>query len=126
MRRRPSRPRAPRGLGLALAANTTYSFEYYILFTSAATNTGIGLALTGPATPTMISYSVNIPTSATDGTGALFSGWGTAYDDTVVGNNSPAVDTTHVARIHGVIRTGAAVGHALAAVPQRDTERASA
>jgi hypothetical protein len=58
----------------------------------------------------VISYSVNIPVNGTDGTGALFSGWGTAYDDAVIGSSTPTLTTTYVARIHGIIRTGAAAG----------------
>jgi hypothetical protein len=98
------------GLDLPVAANTTYSFDYYILFQSANTNTGISLALTGPAGPALVSYVVDTPIGA-DGAGGLFSGWGTAYDDQVVGTAVQAANTTYVARIHGVVRTGATAGN---------------
>jgi hypothetical protein len=97
------------GLGLALAANTTYTFDYVILFQSSAVGTGIGLALTGPTSPSFIDYTVNIPIGA-DGTTAMFSGWGTAYDDPVQGTAVQAANTTYVARIYGVITTGANAG----------------
>jgi hypothetical protein len=97
------------GLNLTLAANTTYSFDYLILYQSSATNTGLGLAVTGPASPNYVSYTVNIPVAA-DGTGGMFSGWGTAYDDPVVGTGVQAAATTYVARIYGVISTGASGG----------------
>src|SRR5207237_7137133 len=47
------------GLGLALAANTTYTFDYVILFESAATATRIGLAVNGPAGTSLISYTAD-------------------------------------------------------------------
>jgi hypothetical protein len=97
------------GLGLAVAANTTYSFDYFILFQSSAAATGIGLALTGPASPNFISYTATIPIAA-DATTAMFSGWGTAYDDTVLGTAVQATGTTYVARIYGVISTGGTSG----------------
>jgi hypothetical protein len=99
------------GLGLTLAASTTYSFEYYILFQSAAANTGIQVAINGPASP-LVSYTVDIPIAA-DGAGSqggTFSGWGTALDDVVAGTAVPTANTTYLARIHGVIQTGGAGG----------------
>jgi hypothetical protein len=62
------------GLNLALAANTTYSFEYYILFASAQANNGIGLAVTGPGTPAVISYTVDIPIGNDGRTGTIPAG----------------------------------------------------
>jgi hypothetical protein len=111
------------GLGLTLAASTTYSFEYYVLFQSAATNTGISLAVNGPASP-LVSYAVNIPVAA-DGAGSqggTFSGWGTALDDVVVGTGVQTANTTYLAHIHGVIQTGAAGGTLL---PRFRSETAS-
>jgi hypothetical protein len=96
------------GLGLAVAANTTYTFEYFILFQSAATTTGIGLAMTGPAGGT-ISYTVQTPSGA-DALGRTFTGWGTAYDDVTLATAVEAVNTTYVAHIYGVLHTGANAG----------------
>ncbi|MDQ2910171.1 MAG: collagen-like protein, partial [Actinomycetota bacterium] len=97
------------GLDLTLAASTTYSFDYYILFQTAVNTTGIALAVTGPASPSVISYSVYIPVAG-DANNALFSGWGTAYDDAVVGTGVQTAATTYLARISGVIKTGASAG----------------
>jgi hypothetical protein len=97
------------GLDFTLAANTTYSFDYYILFQSAATTTGIGLAVTGPASPAIISYTANIPIGA-DAVNVLYSGWGTGYDDPVVATAAPSIGATYLARIYGVIKTGATAG----------------
>jgi len=95
------------GLGLTLAAGTTYTFEYFILFQSAQQNSGIQLAINGPGAPTIISYTVSIPIAA-DGTAAMFSGWGTTYNDPVNGTGVQTANTTYVARIHGIVQTNAA------------------
>jgi hypothetical protein len=97
------------GLDLTLAANTSYTFEYSILFQSAAANNGIGLAVNGPAAPTVVSYTIQIPQAA-DATNAMFNGWGTSLDDPVQAATVQAPNATYVARIHGVIRTGASGG----------------
>jgi hypothetical protein len=95
------------GLGLTVAAGTVYSFDYYILFQSTNANAGIQLAMNGPGTPTIVAYTVNIPIAA-DGSSAMFSGWGTAYNDVVSGTGVQTANTTYVARIHGVVQTNAA------------------
>jgi len=103
------------GLDFTLAGSTTYTFDYEILFQTAAATTGISLAVSGPATPTLVSYTAGIP-SALLGNGAgdpgsgLYSDWGTASNDEIVSTGVQAANTTYVARIHGVIRTGASGG----------------
>jgi hypothetical protein len=99
------------GLDLPVAANTNYSFDYFILVQSAATTTGISLAINGPAGATVVSYAVDVPTAAADGTDTIFSGYGTAFGDEVIGSGMQAANTTYVARIHGVIRTGGTAGN---------------
>ena len=95
------------GLDLTLAAGTTYSFEYYVLFQSTQQNSGIALAINGPGAPTIISYTVSIPVAA-DATTGVFSGWGTAYNDFVLGTGVQTANTTYIARIHGIVQTNAA------------------
>jgi len=97
------------GLNLALAASTTYTFDYVILFQSSAAARGIGLAVNGPAGATLISYTVNIPSGA-DGTGGMFSGWGTTWNDTVLGSGVETANTTYAARIFGVVKTAGTAG----------------
>jgi hypothetical protein len=97
------------GLDQTLAANTTYTFDYYILFQSAGPTTGIALAVTGPASPAIISYTVQTPDGGA-GTGGMYSGWGSAYDVAVVATAVQATATTYLARISGVIKTGATAG----------------
>lgn len=86
------------------------SSEYYILFTSAQANNGLGLAVSGPGTPAAISYTVEIPIGD-DGTNGRYSGWGTAYDDAVIGSAVPSTGATYVARVYGVVRTEATAGN---------------
>jgi hypothetical protein len=94
------------GLDLALAANTTYTFEYYILFQTSATTRGISLSLTGPAT-SVLSYTVSIPRGA-DGTASVYHGTSTGWDQDMLSDTVEVADTTYVARIAGVVRTTAA------------------
>jgi hypothetical protein len=97
------------GMNLSLAANTTYTFEYVILFQGSSATAGIGLALNGPAGATVISYTVDIPTAA-DGTSALYSGWGTAWDDVVISTGVQATGTTYAAHVFGVVKTAGTAG----------------
>jgi len=103
------------GLDLDLAAYTTYSFDYYILFQTAATTTGLSLAVNGPTSPTLISYTAQVPSALVGngggdpGTG-LYSDWGTALDDQITATGVQAANTTYVAHVSGVIRTGATAG----------------
>ncbi|MGH3080539.1 MAG: hypothetical protein ACRDNH_05315 [Gaiellaceae bacterium] len=97
------------GLDFTLTANTSYTFEYFILFQSAAANTGMGLAVNGPAAPTVVSYTIQTPQAA-DANNAMFNGWGTYLDDPVQAASVQTANTTYVARINGVIRTGASGG----------------
>jgi hypothetical protein len=97
------------GLSLAVAANTAYTFSYYVLYQSAATTTGIGLGVTTPSGT--ISYTVATPGAAADGLSALWTGWGTASDDAVVSTATPTAGTTYVAHVYGVVHTGATAGN---------------
>jgi hypothetical protein len=54
--------------------------------------------------------NVSVPIG-NDGTNGRFSGWGTAYDDTVLGSAVPSIGTTFVAHVYGVVRTGATAGN---------------
>jgi hypothetical protein len=97
------------GLNLAVSANTAYTFSYYVLFQTAAVNTGIGLAVTTPAGAT-VQYTAVIPVAA-DGTAAARLGWGTFSGDTILGTGVEAANTTYVAHIYGVVHTGATAGN---------------
>jgi hypothetical protein len=100
---------ATTGLDLPLAANTTYTFSYYILFQSSGATNGIGLALSGPAGGT-IALTAEIPTGSA-GTSAMWTGFANAYDTAVLSTNTPTAATTYVAHIYGVVANGATAGN---------------
>lgn len=98
------------GLVVPLIANATYQFEYWLPFRSAALTTGLGLAMNGPVSPALITYNVSIP-FAVDGADAIFEGVGTAYEDVTLSTGVVAINTDYLAKIDGIIRTGAAGGN---------------
>lgn len=89
------------GLGFAVTAGNYYSFEFVVLFQSAATTTGLRLGLTLPAA-TVYSASVDIPIAA-DGAGGSMQGWLTTSGDSVLGTGVQAATTTYAATIRGLI-----------------------
>lgn len=89
------------GLSLAVTAGTYYSFDFVVLFQSAATTTGLRLGLTCPAF-TVYSARVGIPVAA-DGVAGDLQGWLTTSGDSVLGTGVQAITTTYAATIRGVI-----------------------
>lgn len=89
------------GLSFSLTANTYYAFEFMVVFSSAATTTGLRVGFTCPAF-TLMSCSVSIPTAA-DGASAMWHGWITTSGDSVVGSGVQAINTNYVAVLKGVI-----------------------
>lgn len=84
-----------------LAASTRYFFRAIILFSTAATTTGIGLGVTGP-TGSSVAARVMIPTAATTMTGGAI----TALDGIVLGTGSAGANTPLAAVVEGTILTG--------------------
>ena len=97
------------GLSFAVAPDTTYSFRFEVLFRSAATTTGLKVAVTCPASPATFSYKARIPAAA-DGVAGEFQGWGTTSGDVITATGVQAANTTYLATVEGVLRTGAAGG----------------
>lgn len=89
------------GLSFAVTAGSYYSFEFVVLFQSAATTTGLRLGLTLPAA-TGYSASVDIPIAA-DGTAGTLHGWLTSSGDSVLGSGVQAAATTYAATIRGFV-----------------------
>jgi hypothetical protein len=89
------------GLSFAVAAGTTYRFNGYIVFRTAATTTGLKLAATVPAF-TVFAAAVNIPLAA-DGSGGMWHGWLTSSGDSVTATGVQAANTDYVAVIQGVL-----------------------
>lgn len=94
------------GLSFAVAASKTYHFEWYVLFTSAATTTGLYLAMNGPASPTAIAYEVKYP-FATTTTSARNA---TAYETGTAATGSLTANTPLFAQMAGIFVNGSNAG----------------
>jgi hypothetical protein len=91
------------GLEFAVTAGNTYCFEYWIQYTAAATTTGSRWSITGPAVPTMLSYTSRYTLTATSiTTNALLQ----AYD-LPAASNATSVVAMNMAIIEGIIKPSA-------------------
>lgn len=97
------------GLSFTVEANMYYEFKFMVLFSSAATTTGIKLSVSVPGSPAVLSASARIPVAA-DGTAGELNGWITASDDAVTGTGVQAASTNYVAIVEGVLLTGGTGG----------------
>ena len=94
------------GLSFSVAANTTYQYEFHLIYQTAATTTGIAFAMNGPASPTSIVGEVLIGVSLTGTSVRYFR----AYDS---GAASTSIDTANAdthATIRGTFVNGANAG----------------
>ena len=94
------------GLTASVAANTTYVFEAYIIWQSSGSPEGIGLAVNGPASPTLLVSHAAANTSANY---YQFITITTAYDTGVLATQGAGA-TNRAAHVRGVITTGASSG----------------
>jgi hypothetical protein len=88
-------------LSFSLISGNTYYYEFYTLFATSITTTGLRLAVTYPAA-TLASYRAEIPVAA-DGVSGDFQGWGTASGDGIVGTGVQAINTAYLANLTGII-----------------------
>jgi hypothetical protein len=77
----------------------------------AATTTGIALAVSVPASPSLISYTADISGFAGDSGNSTYNGMGTASDDAITSMAVVAATTTYMARLWGVLRNGVNAGN---------------
>ena len=89
------------GLSVPVTAGVSRRFRFDVVFRTAATTTGIGLALTYPAASTFAA-TARIPIGA-DGAGGELQGWVTSSGDAVVGTGVQAINTDYLATVEGVI-----------------------
>lgn len=94
------------GLTASVAANTTYVFEAYIIWQSSGTAEGIGLAVNGPASPTLLVSHAAVNASASYYSVIKVA---TAYDTGAL-ITTGAGATDRAAHVRGVITTGASSG----------------
>ena len=95
-------------LPFALAANTPYHFIFYIVFRSAATTTGFGFSVNGPAN-SLLDYIVHYQTTANAAlTGDVTQRKDTAYDAMGALNATVTAGVNLRCRMEGILRTTAA------------------
>ncbi len=92
------------GLSFPVLANKLYWFEFYIVYTAAATTTGSRWSINGPATPTYLDYTSEYALTTTSTTrNALIQ----AYDSPAASNASSAATGNNIATIIGFIQPSA-------------------
>jgi len=94
------------GLQFALLSGITYAFDFRILYQTKVAATGLKLGLIFPAA-TIVGANVNVPMANDAATSYWFSGYISASGGGVTATSSPAVNTTVMAQITGVIRPSA-------------------
>jgi hypothetical protein len=104
-------------LQVAVDANRAYSFRCDVTFSSANAATGIGLAMTGPRSPTTFTYLTEITQSASSGSDGIITQVGSGDDETAAATLSvPTTGTKYFARINGQLVTGSNAGNLTARV----------
>jgi hypothetical protein len=98
------------GLAFPALANTDYEFEFIVPFTTAATTTGLGLSLGGPAGPVFLAYRIVVPTSVTAETIRQAN----AYNSELLTTAIDAANAGRLATIKGILRNGANAGNVAA------------
>lgn len=93
-------------LFLPVLANKEYTFRVFVMYTAAVATTGIGLQLTGPASPTYLRYCVEICTSTSARVVNSGSAFGTAHLG-AASAGAPAV----FARFDGYLLNGVNAGN---------------
>ena len=94
------------GLTMSVSANTTYVFEAYIVWRSSGSAEGIGFAVNGPASPTLLVSHAGVNASANY---YQFVTIATSYDSGAIATTGAAA-TDRAAHVRGVITTGASSG----------------
>lgn len=92
-------------LSFTVTSGLVYKYKFHIMYTSAATSTGLRLGLTYPAV-TNATALANIA-SGGDGTGAYLQGLINSSGDSVLSANSPSTTTTLFAQVEGIIAPSA-------------------
>jgi hypothetical protein len=93
------------GLSFAVEANKDYFFEAELIFQTAATTTGISLAVNGPASPVSCTLTglVSMATLAR-------ASWSYHYDNAMTTPDVFAANTNFPASMRGILRNGVTAG----------------
>jgi hypothetical protein len=92
------------GLSFSVTSGNTYWFQFYIMYTAAATATGSRWSINGPASPTLLIYKSEYSLTATSRT--INEGL-SAYDSPAASSASSATTTSNIAWVEGFIRPSA-------------------
>jgi hypothetical protein len=95
------------GLSFAVVANAKYYFRFNIEYTSAATATGSRWSISGPGSPTSLSYRLQNPLLAALGTDADVTASSVAYDQPAGANATSANTAGNIVTMEGFIRPSA-------------------
>lgn len=90
----------------SLAANTNYVYEFFVRYQTAATTTGIALALDGPASPVFVIGNFVTQTAAATIGGARFTG----INSTAAASGVTGIATDELAYLTGIYMNGANAG----------------
>lgn len=97
------------GMAFSLLASVRYGFRFKLLFSSAATTTGLKVSLSWPASPTVVTANAKIPFAA-DGSAAFWFGTITGIADPVISTGVEAAGTIYEAIVEGTIVNGVNAG----------------
>lgn len=92
------------GLYMNLNSLTIYEYDCNVVFSTNFSTTGIALALNANVSFLNISYTAQIPFAA-DAAAAMWNGWGSASNDTIVGTGVQTANVLYTARLFGLIHT---------------------
>jgi hypothetical protein len=100
------------GILFPVRINTSYKFEFSVLWRTAATGTGLAVGVTLPSSPTDFAATVLVAGQGADGlTTSLFTGVLGASGESVVCPSGEATTVTYEALIRGTLVNGANAGN---------------
>jgi hypothetical protein len=111
-----SAPASVSAMGFSVGAGNTYAFKYYIIYTSAAPASGLGLTVTFPG---MTNFAATAEiSSGVDGTANIYSGSITTSGDRVQAVSCQTSTEQFYAELYGVCKVSTSGTLALQAFPE--------
>ncbi len=95
---------------VSCSASTIWRLEGHLVYRSSATTTNLGVMCSVTPTPGVFMFGANIWAAATDGTGAVFTGYASANGDIVIGASTNMAAADLPLDFMGTIVTGASNG----------------
>lgn len=99
-------------LVVAMEANCIYEVDCWVMFTSAATTTGLGLGFTAP-TDALCFLESDVPLGTNITSRRMIHPWAAASGNTGmnIGTAVAVAGSVYTARLHGIVRMGATAGN---------------